>query len=192
MAPAPGATSWIWASGTSSEMRGLVFALMLAVAPLAGALPTQQEALVLAFPLCTFTRRDLYPGPAQVARVEALAGSRLPAPWYVAYEARKDGKLQGVGFFDTHRVRTENETALVAVGQDGRLRRVEVVVFREPPDYAPRAAWLAQFPGHGLDPGLSLRRDIRPLSGASLTANALLEASRRGLALWTVFYGCAP
>ena len=171
----------------SSRSRGLVW--LLAAPALLQGMPAQHEALVMAFPDCTFVRREFFPDPGQVTRVEALAGAKLPGLWYVAYEAWKDGRLQGVAFFDTHRVRTENETAMVAVGPDGRLRRVEVVAFREPPDYAPRAAWLAQFPGHALDADLSLKRAIRPLAGATLTANALLDASRRGLALWRVFYG---
>ncbi|MDR3683631.1 MAG: FMN-binding protein [Geothrix sp.] len=171
----------------NSELKAL--ALFLSGAALVQALPAQHEALTLAFPECTFVRKDCYPTPAQAAQAEALAGGKLPGLWYVAYEAWKDGKLQGVAFFDTHRVRTENETAMVAVGQDGRLRRVEVVAFREPPDYAPKAAWLGQFQGRALDGELTLKRAIRPLSGATLTANALLDASRRGLALWKVYYG---
>ena len=48
---------------------------------------------------------------------------------------------------------------------------------------------LPAFQGHALDPELSLRRGLRSLSGATLTGNALLDASRRGLALWRQFYG---
>jgi electron transport complex protein RnfG len=169
-------------------MRAALALLLLAPAFLQ-AFPTQQEALAMAFPGCAFTRKDLYPAKDQVARLEALSGTKLPGLWYVAYEARREGRLEGVAFFETHRVRTENETAMIAVQAGGRLRRVEVVAFREPPDYAPKEAWLAQFQGRALDGDLSLKRGIRPLYGATLTANALLDASRRGLALWEVFYG---
>ncbi|HZU53363.1 MAG TPA: FMN-binding protein, partial [Holophagaceae bacterium] len=161
---------------------------LLAFAALLQALPTQQQALQLAFPGCAFTRREFFLSDAQAAQVKALSKTELPGLWFVGYEARKDGRLVGVGFFDTHRVRTENETALVAVGAEGRIRRVEVIAFREPQDYAPRQAWIDQFQGRPLNDGLSLRRDIRPLAGATLTANALTDASRRGLALWQVFY----
>jgi hypothetical protein len=164
-------------------------ALLLSIPAIVQALPAQHEALAMAFPDCTFVRKDFYPSPSQAVQAEALAGAKLPVLWYVGYEAWKDGRLQGVAFFDTHRVRTENETVMIAVGLDGRLRRVEVVAFREPPEYAPRTAWLAQFLGHILDADLSLKRAIKPLAGATLTANALLDASRRGLALWKVFYG---
>jgi electron transport complex protein RnfG len=158
-------------------------------ASLLQALPTQQQALQLAFPGCTFTRKEFFLSEAQAEQVKALSRADLTGLWFVGYEARKDGQLAGVGFFDTHRVRTENETALVAVGAEGRIRRVEVIAFREPQDYAPRQAWIDQFQGKPLSDGLSLRRDIRPLAGATLTANALTDASRRGLALWQVFYG---
>ncbi len=161
-------------------------------ASLLQALPTQAQALQLAFPGCAFTRKEFFLTEAQAGEVKALAKTDLPGLWFVGYEARKDGHLIGVGFFDTHRVRTENETALVAVGADGKLKRVEVIAFREPQDYAPRQAWVDQFQGKALDDRLSLKRDIRPLAGATLTANALTDASRRGLALWRIFYGGAP
>jgi hypothetical protein len=164
---------------------------ILAFASLLHALPTQQQALQLAFPGATFARKEFFLTEAQAARVKDLSRTDLPGLWFVGYEAWKDGRLQGVGFFDTHRVRTERETALVAVGSDGRILRVEVIAFREPQDYAPRQAWIDQFQGKALDDKLSLKRDIRPLAGATLTANALTDASRRGLALWQVFYGGA-
>ncbi len=164
---------------------------LFAFASLLHALPTQAQALQLAFPGCTFTRKEFFLTDAQGAEVKTLAKADLPGLWFVGYEARKDGHMEGVGFFDTHRVRTENETALVAVDAEGSLRRVEVIAFREPQDYAPRQAWVDQFQGKKLDDALSLKRSIRPLAGATLTANALTDASRRGLALWKIFYGNA-
>ncbi len=164
---------------------------LFAFASLLQALPTQQQALQLAFPGSSFTRKEFFLSDAQAAEVKALSSVDLPGLWFVGYEARKDGQLVGVGFFDTHRVRSEHETALVAVGSEGRIRRVEVIAFREPQDYAPRQAWVDQFQGKALDDKLSLKRDIRPLAGATLTAHALTDASRRALALWQVFYGSA-
>ncbi len=101
----------------------------------------------------------------------------------------KGGKPAGVAFFDTHRVRTLNETAMVAIAPDGRVIRVEVIQFHEPQEYLAKDAWKQQFTGHKLDGELSLKQGIRPLSGATLTANALTDASRRCLALWQVLYG---
>ena len=50
-------------------------------------------------------------------------------------------------------------------------------------------AWLRQFEGKSLDPQLTLKGAIRPLSGSTLTANALTDAARRSLALHQLLYG---
>ncbi len=167
----------------------LIAAPLLGAAPLFAGLPSQAEALSLAFPGAAFTRKEHFLTEAQSKAAQTLAGTPLSGLWQVAYEARKEGRLVGVAFFDTHRVRTLNETAMVAVDAGGRILRVEVVVFREPPDYIARDAWVRQFDGKALDPQLSLKGSIRPLSGCTLTAFALTDASRRGLALFQVLYG---
>lgn len=166
-----------------------VLAPLVFTLPLIAALPTPQEALALAFPGAQLTRREHSLTDAQANRVQSLAKGDLPGRWWVTYEARKEGRLMGVGFFDTHRVRTLNETLLVAVSPEGRVVRVEVVVFHEPQEYLAKQAWVKQFEGRNLDDRLSLKGEIHPLSGATLTANAMTDAARRCLALYRVLYG---
>ena len=156
--------------------------------PLFATLPTSQEALALAFPEAQLTRKEHVLTEAQAGRVKALAQVDLTGTWTVAYEARRKGALVGVGFFDTHRVRTLNETLLVAISAEGRILRVEAVAFREPTEYMAKEAWVRQFEGKGLDAQLSLKGSIHPLSGATLTANAMTDAARRCLALHQVLY----
>ncbi len=159
--------------------------------PLLAGFPSQQEALTLAWPGASFTRKEHYLTEAQAREVRALSGLDQVGLWSVAYEARVNGKLVGVAFFDAHRVRTLNETAMVAVTTEGTVKRVEVVAFREPMEYAAKDAWMRQLDGKRLDPNLSLKREVRPLSGATLTAHALVDASRRCLALHKVLYGAS-
>jgi Na+-translocating ferredoxin:NAD+ oxidoreductase subunit G len=156
--------------------------------PLFAALPTTQEALALAFPGAQLTRKEHILSEAQAEQVKGLSQVDLTGRWVVAYEARREGRLVGVGFFDTHRVRTLNETLLVAVASEGRVLRVEAVAFREPAEYMAKEAWVKQFEGKALDPQLSLKGAIRPLSGATLTAHAMTDAARRCLALYQVLY----
>ena len=165
-----------------------VLAPLCLALPLFAALPTTQEALALAFPGAQFTRKEHVLSGIQAERVKALAQVELPGSWMVAYEARKNGVLVGVGFFDTHRVRTLNETLLVALSPEGRILRVEAVAFREPAEYMAKEAWVKQFEGKGLDAQLSLKGAIHPLSGATLTAHAMTDAARRCLALHQVLY----
>lgn len=166
-----------------------VLAPLFLTAPLLAAFPTPQEALGLAFPGAQLTRREHFLTEAQAQRVRERAGTGLSGLWTVAYEARREGKLVGVGFFDTHRVRTLNETLLVAITSEGKILRVEVVAFKEPLEYLPREAWVKQFEGRRLDAELSPKKGIRPLSGATLSAQAMTDASRRCLALHGLLYG---
>jgi hypothetical protein len=166
-----------------------VLAPLFFTASLIAGLPSTQEALALAFPGAQIVRKEHWLTEPQAQKAKELAGTALSGLWQVAYEARKDGRLVGVGFLDTHRVRTLQETALVAVAPEGRILRVEVVSFHEPEDYRAKEAWVRQFEGKKLGPQLNLKGSIRPLSGCTLTANALTEAARRALALHQLLYG---
>jgi hypothetical protein len=162
----------------------------LALAPGAAearVLVTVDEALALAFPGAALERTTVYLAPEEVARARELAGGEETPPAIVhAYRAMRDGALAGTAYFDVHVVRTLEETVMVAVDPLGRVARVETLAFDEPPDYLPRAAWYRQFDGRALDADLELRRAIRPVAGATLTARATTDAVRRALALYRV------
>jgi hypothetical protein len=162
-------------------------ALAAALAP-AGALRarvflTVDEALALAFPGCEVEPRTVYLTAAQLDRARELAGVEIAGAMVRPYVARCDGRVAGAAYFDSHRVRTLAETLMVVVAAGGKLERVELLAFREPEDYIPRDTWYAQFEGERLDPELSLKRGIRGVTGATLTARATTDAVRRVLAL---------
>jgi hypothetical protein len=147
---------------------------------------TQEEALKLAFPGATVERRSVFLTETEVSKVAHLSGGPRPSALAVAYVATKDGRPTGTAYFDTHVVRTLAETLMVVVSPAGSIARIEILSFSEPEEYLPREHWYAQFPGKALDDELSIKRGIRPVSGATLTARATTEAARRVLALHQV------
>ena len=147
---------------------------------------TVDEALRLAFPDTKVERRTSYLTERQRERANELAGIPVPSRLVHAYVATVEGKAAGTAYFDTHRVRTLPETVMVVLDPSGKVRRVEVLSFNEPQDYLPGGAWYGQFAGRGLDERLALKRDIRPLTGATLTARATTSAVRRVLAVHRV------
>lgn len=150
---------------------------------------TQEEALRLAFPGAAVERRTAFLTEAQRREAQKLSGDdQLPGALVSFYVARKDGREVGTAYFDTHVVRTMPETILVVVDPAGVLGRVEVLSFSEPEEYLPRPRWYTQFSGKSLDPELSLKRGIRPVVGATLTARATTAAARRVLALHRVLH----
>jgi hypothetical protein len=108
---------------------------------------------------------------------------RPPGALVTYYAATRGGREAGTAYFDTHLVRTQAETLMVVVLPGGAIGRIEVLSFSEPEEYLPRERWYAQFSGRVLDDELAMRRGIRAVSGATLTARATTEAARRVLAI---------
>jgi hypothetical protein len=147
---------------------------------------TVDEALALAFPGCTVEPQTVYLTATQLARAQELAGVEIASAMVRPYRASCEGRVAGAAYFDTHRVRTMPETLMVVVTAEGSLERLEMLSFREPEDYIPRDTWYEQFAGRELDSELSLKRGIRAVTGATLTARATTDAVRRVLALHQV------
>ena len=153
---------------------------------MAGQLLAREEALRLAFADAQVVRESIFLTPEQLEAVKNLAGSPVESALWVRCRAIRGDSLVGVAYFDAHRVRTLPETIMITVLPDGRVGRIEVLAFDEPPEYLPRREWYNQFLERPLDPELALRRGIRPVTGATLTARATTEAVRRVLAVHQV------
>lgn len=196
----------MWRSATSSELAAgrpggrsagsSLLAVLALVLGLAGPVRakvflTVDEALALAFPDCEVERRNVFLSDEQVARARELAGVEIEGALVHPYAARCDGEDAGTAYFDTHRVRTLPETLMVVVDPEGRVRRLEILAFREPEEYIPRGIWYRQFDDQALDDELDLKREIRGVAGATLTARATTDAVRRVLALDRVIHEAA-
>lgn len=150
---------------------------------------TQEEALRLAFPApAVLDRRTAFLTEAQLDAVNARAGrdARVERSVVTYYAATLGDSAAGVAYFDAHRVRSLREVLMIVVTPQGRVRRIEVVRFEEPPEYEAPASWLRQFEDRALDDDLALGGAIATMSGATLTARATVRAARRALALHAV------
>lgn len=147
---------------------------------------TQDEALARAFPSATVERVTAALSADELVRVAALCGEKPERSLVVPYRARREGKLVGTAYFDVHKVRTLPATVMIVVQPDGRVGRVEVLAFNEPPEYMASERWHGQFPGRALSDDLQLKREISGIAGATLTARATTRAVRRILAIHQV------
>ncbi|MEX2610912.1 MAG: FMN-binding protein [Gemmatimonadota bacterium] len=177
------------AAAARGLLLGALAALALPGAAAAQLFMSQEEALRLAFPApATIERKTAYLTDAELARARELAGDRVEVEQGIVthYVGRRGGAAVGVAYFDAHRVRTLPEVLMIVVGPDGRVQRVEVIKFTEPPDYVAPDGWLAQFLDRRLDGRLSTKADIVNMTGATLTSRAVTDAVRRVLALHQV------
>ena len=147
---------------------------------------TQDRALEEAFGAgAKVERQAVFLTEAQVLRARELAGPgvAVESALVARYVGSRDGQPLGTAYFDTHRVRALQETLMILIAPDGTVSRVEVLAFGEPEEYLPRPSWRAQFKGKALDRDLSLSGGIHGITGATLTARAVTEATRRTLAI---------
>jgi Na+-translocating ferredoxin:NAD+ oxidoreductase RnfG subunit len=144
---------------------------------------SRDEALKLAFPDAQIQSSVVFLTDAEMHEVSKTVGSEIPSALIARYVAVKQQKEIGRAYLDTHTVRTKKESLLVILGEDGKVKRVEVVAFLEPPEYQPNDRWYQQFEGKQLNADLQLNRSIHPVTGASLTARATTDAVRRILVI---------
>jgi hypothetical protein len=163
----------------------------IALAAQARVFMTQQQALASAFPAGTkVTRQVVFLTPEQLRAARNESGGEFTDRMIVRYAgSNAAGVSVGFAYFDTHRVRTMPETVMVVVNPDATVEKIEVLSFDEPPDYLPKPRWYEQFRRRKLDDDLSLKRAIRPISGATLSGRAIVNASRKVLALHKVIGG---
>jgi len=164
---------------------GVVVLTLVACSGEARVYMTQQEALKLAFPKASsIERKTIFLTDEEIKAVQARAGAKVESSIVTYYLGRGPNGVEGYAFFETHTVRTMPETFMAVVNPDGTLRCVEMLAFYEPEDYAPPRKWLGLFPRKRLDEKLWVKRGIRNIAGATLTAQAITQGVRKILAIF--------
>ena len=154
-------------------------------------LMTREEALASVYPGATVEAERVFLTGEQTERASELAQVDIESRLVARYVAREGGRVVGRAYVDTHIVRTKPESLLIALTSDGAVRRVEVTAFLEPRDYLAPQAWLRQFDTQPLNDDVALQRAIRPIAGATLTAQSATDAVRRVMAIDEVLEGQA-
>lgn len=150
-------------------------------------LHSKAEALQIAFPQAERVEtQTFYLTEEQAAAVQDLAKAPVDSKLVTFHVGYAGGAVLGHAFIETHIVRTFPETFLIVVSPDGRVEKLLVLAFYEPPEYLPPDRWLAQFDDKTLNPALRLRRDIHGIMGSTLTAQAVTRGVRKVLALFRV------
>jgi Na+-translocating ferredoxin:NAD+ oxidoreductase RnfG subunit len=148
-----------------------------------------EQAQHLSFPVATrFVEAHIVFRPADVAAIEQRSGQKVRTRGEQVWRAEADGRL--LGFFIVDYVIGKHEAIdySVAIGSDGRVKRVEILEYRE--SYGGEVAnrdWLAQFVAKSGNDGLKPGSDIRIISGATLSSRHVTEGIKLVLAIHDLF-----
>jgi len=143
---------------------------------------SREEALRLAFPEAQLQSDVVFLTQQEIEEITRISGVKVETALVSRTVARQGSTIAGRAYLDTHIVRTKKESLLVILDAEGKVRRVEVVAFLEPPEYLAPDRWYRQFEGKQMSEDLRIKRDIPSVTGATLTAQATTDAVRRVLA----------
>jgi Na+-translocating ferredoxin:NAD+ oxidoreductase RnfG subunit len=146
------------------------------------------QAQHLAFPGATqFVPANVIYTPQQIQAIENESGQPVRTRGEQVWRAMDGGKL--AGFFIVDYVIGKHLVIdyAVALEPDGRVRRVEILDYRESYGYeVANADWLKQFAGKTSQDPLAVDKDIRNMSGATLSSRHITEGVKRVLAFYDV------
>ncbi len=140
---------------------------------------SRKEALGSLFPNGNISSEQIFLTLEQVEQIEKISREKVKARLYLRFIITRDGQVIGRSYVDTHTVRSKRESLLISLTGDGRVLRVDVTAFLEPPEYIPSRRWLRQYEGKMVGAETKLNRGIQPILGATLTSRAVNSAVRR-------------
>lgn len=170
----------------SNLVRWIAPAAIVALCPQAYAVQylTLQQAQAVIFP----GAREFVAAPLRLTReqtraIEQLSGVTVRVSEQPVWQVRSEGRQ--VGWFIVDEVYGKHELITYAVGldADGSVRQIEVMDYRENYGYEIRHPnWRRQFVGKREGDALILDRDIRNITGATLSCRHITQGVKRLLA----------
>ena len=154
---------------------------------------TVEQAPKAVFPEADrFERRDIPVTPALSGKLRQWVAPAKPTIWepfYMTFVARKEDQIIGYAVICEEIGKHRPITFIVGVTPDGKVKDAAIMMYREPQgDEVRHRGFLAQFAGKALDNPIMQHRDIRNVSGATLSVRALARGVRKGLAVIRAAY----
>ncbi len=126
----------------------------------------------------------------QKIKVKELSGIEIENKLVTFYLVKFNDQAKFYAFVDVHIVRTLPEVVLYVLNGSGEIELIQILSFKEPPEYKADENWLKYLKGKTLGKDLlRLRRDVPNMTGATLTAKAITDNARKVIALWKVIFG---
>ncbi len=134
-----------------------------------------------------FERHDMTASPELHELISRRSGRVQPSYWeasYPVFSAWKEGKLLGRAVIVEEVGKHRNITFIVGVSPDSSVAGVAIMTYREAYGAEVRSRrFLAQYRGKGNDDPLMPGRDIRYISGATLSFQAIGRGIRKAIAV---------
>ena len=164
-------------------MKLIIVLLLLLINPIiASEITPIDEALKNNFPQATAFKKEILYIKKDLA---AIIQTKLKLNEYemskliTRYTIKKNEAIIAYAYLDTHQVRTLSETILVSIDLNNNIQKIDILAFNEPDEYKANERWLKQFQNKNIKHSFKMNDEIRGITGASLTADAIALATNK-------------
>ena len=166
-------------------IKKIIYTLLLFALPMSAKLLVSPiEAMKLTYGAdATITKKNILLLNSKAKAIEKLAQVKLESKIFSIFKATKNDVLLGYGVLINKKVRSKNAVVLYFIA-DSVLKSIEIVAFNEPPEYIPSKTWNSQFENIPTSENLRVSKNIPTITGATLSARSLTDASRIAFALY--------
>ncbi len=148
-----------------------------------------EKVLAEIYPNSKIEIRNIVISDPQAERVREISGVKLETKLVTFYIVKTDSKVKAYAYVDIHIVRTHPEVVLYVLNERGEIEVIQILSFKEPPEYMADENWLKYLKGKTIGKDLlRLRKDVPNMTGATLTAKAITDNARKVIALWKVIF----
>jgi len=119
----------------------------------------------------------------EIQALQKKAKAKLDSSKIRFYVVQNGGKVEGYGVLVIQRVRTKKAAILYLVSKEAKIKSIEIVQFLEPSEYKPNQAWKDVFTGKSKEDNLFAGKGIPTISGATMSARTIADASRIALSI---------
>lgn len=128
--------------------------------------------------------------PKQKQAIEKALRGKIKEKAFTFYVGRTNDKIDGYAVIHDEIGKELPITFIIGIKPNGKISEVAVMEFRESRGGEVRhKRFLHQFENKDSDDPLSLNKDIKNITGATLSCRAAIVASRKVLAAWEELYG---
>lgn len=119
----------------------------------------------------------------EIKNVQRTAKAKLDSNTIRMYTIKQKKDIVGYAVLIVQTIRTKKAALLYIIDTKESIKNIEIIVFNEPSEFKPNKAWKNIFKGKQQKDNLFAGKGIPTISGATLTASALADASRIALAI---------
>lgn len=131
---------------------------------------------------CQRKKENIFLDENQKIIIEKKLDAKLQSKLALRYKIECEKKETSYVYIDSHLVRTLNQTIILEI-KNGKINKYLISQFMEPTEYIPPTLWINQLLGKSVADKYEIREGIDALTGATLSARALIDTSKRILVM---------